>query len=125
MAIKNYFKKKKPAVDEKKPETLEMAMTPPSLRMPFDNLSLPGTPSGAASHRGSTFADGMKYELMVNHIYQQQCQRMWLGDDSGVSEGILLRKSMGNYLACPPNLASSYLADACTSLNVQVGFEMT
>ena len=58
---------------------------------------------------------------MVNHIYQQQCSHLWVSDGSGECEGVLLRKSKGHYLACPPPLLESKFAYVCTQLNVQVG----
>lgn len=67
-----------------------------------------------------TYVQGMKHELMVNHLYQMQLQKLWIGDDSGEVEGALIRKQMGSYLACPSNLAHSPLAIGCTALNVQV-----
>ncbi|EXJ65575.1 hypothetical protein A1O7_01916 [Cladophialophora yegresii CBS 114405] len=67
----------------------------------------------------SAFED-IKHEVMVNHLYQQQCSRLWVSDGSGEIEGVLLRKSRGQYLSCPHELRSSQLAQACAELNVQV-----
>ena len=68
----------------------------------------------------SSFLDDIKHEVMVNYLYQQQCARLWVSDGSGELEGVLLRKSRHNYLACPPALADSELAAMCAELNVQV-----
>lgn len=57
---------------------------------------------------------------MVNYLYQQQCSHLWVNDASGHFEGVLLRKSRNNYMACPPQLADSPFAAACAALNVQV-----
>lgn len=62
----------------------------------------------------------LKHEIMVNYLFQQQCARLWIADGTGEVEGVMLRKSRGNYLACPPALADSVFADACVELNVQV-----
>jgi hypothetical protein len=59
---------------------------------------------------------------MVNYLYQQQCSRLWVSDGSGEIEGILLRKSKGQYLACPPQLGTSPFAIAAAALNVQVSW---
>ncbi|KIW71780.1 hypothetical protein PV04_00016 [Phialophora macrospora] len=67
----------------------------------------------------SAFED-IKHEVMVNHLYQQQCSRLWVSDGSGDIEGVLLRKSRGHYLSCPYELRSSQFAQACAELNVQV-----
>lgn len=65
--------------------------------------------------------DELKHEIMVNYLFQQQCARLWIADGTGEVEGVMLRKSRGNYLACPPALADSIFADSCVELNVQVG----
>lgn len=83
--------------------------------------SKPGSVSGQSLHSSrSVFLDDIKHEIMVNHIYQQQCSHLWVSDGSGEREGVLLRKSRGHYLACPQPLLDSNLARMCTQLNVQV-----
>lgn len=67
------------------------------------------------------FVDEIKHEVMVNYLYQQQCSQLWVSDGSGEVEGVLLRKSRGHYMACPPQLSNSPFAIACSVLNVQVG----
>lgn len=64
--------------------------------------------------------EDMKHEVMVNHLYQQQCSRLWVSDGSGEIEGVLLRESRGRYLACPQQLGNSHFAQACAELNFQV-----
>jgi hypothetical protein len=56
---------------------------------------------------------------MVNYLYQQQCSHLWVSDGSGEIEGVLLRKTRGQYMACPPQLGNSPFALACAALNVQ------
>lgn len=65
------------------------------------------------------FLDDIKHEVMVNYLYQQQCSHLWVSDGSGEIEGVLLRKSRGQYMACPPSLGNSPFAMACAALNVQ------
>ncbi|KAF2116801.1 glycosyl transferase family group 2-domain-containing protein [Lophiotrema nucula] len=69
---------------------------------------------------GYSMMDDIKHEVMTNHLFQQQCGKLWIGDASGETEGVLLRKSRGNYLACPPALADSPLAFYCQQLNLPV-----
>lgn len=57
---------------------------------------------------------------MISHLYQQQCSHLWVCDGSGECEGVLLRKTRGNYLAYPRALLDSQLAQACENLNLQV-----
>jgi hypothetical protein len=64
--------------------------------------------------------DDIKHEVMVNYLYQQQCSQLWVSDGSGEIEGVLLRKTRGHYMACPPQLAGTPFAMACAALNVQV-----
>ncbi|KAF2708210.1 hypothetical protein K504DRAFT_434457 [Pleomassaria siparia CBS 279.74] len=62
----------------------------------------------------------IKYEVMVNHLFQQQSLKLWIRDVSGGMEGVMIRKSRGNYFACPPALAHSAFAYYCSLLNVHV-----
>lgn len=73
------------------------------------------------SSNGSTpMIDEIKDEVMVNYLYQQQCAQLWVGDDSGELEGVLLRKIRGKYIACPPQLGISAFSIACSALDLQV-----
>ncbi|MCJ1308482.1 hypothetical protein MMC25_002135 [Agyrium rufum] len=74
----------------------------------------------APSTRSSYFVDEIKHEVMCNYLYQQQCSSLWVSDGSGDIEGVLLRKTRGQYIACPPQLAMSPFASACSALNVAV-----
>jgi cellulose synthase/poly-beta-1,6-N-acetylglucosamine synthase-like glycosyltransferase len=65
------------------------------------------------------FLDDIKHEVMVNYLYQQQCSHLWVSDGSGEIEGVVLRKTRGQYMACPPQLGSSPFGAACAALNVQ------
>jgi hypothetical protein len=96
------------------PRFLDGALTPASMgsRRPSFSGSMRSTQSG--------FMEEIKHEVMVNYLFQQQCGRLWVGDGSGELEGVLLRKSRGNYMACPPQLANSAFAYHCAQLNVQV-----
>ncbi|KAK4445344.1 glycosyltransferase family 2 protein [Podospora aff. communis PSN243] len=84
--------------------------------------SRPGSISGRSmrSTNSSVILDDIKHEVMVNYLYQQQCSHLWVADGSGEIEGVLLRKSRGQYMACPPQLGTSPFAFACAALNVQV-----
>ena len=68
----------------------------------------------------SRIFDEIKHEVMVNHIYQQQCSQLWIDHNSPANaEGVLIRRSKGHYLACPPQLINSTFAAACSQLNLQ------
>lgn len=79
------------------------------------SVSAKSTPSNR-----SVLIEDIKHEIMVNHLYQQQCSHLWVSDSSGECEGVLLRKSKGHYLACPQPLLNSTFARMCTQLNVSV-----
>ncbi|KAL8745961.1 MAG: hypothetical protein Q9190_001958 [Brigantiaea leucoxantha] len=127
MGIGSYFKPKAA------PETVAPPPLPPSEeKAPTrfgDNFEMSQTTtpkfgssraSIAPSTRSSTYVDEIKHEVMVNYLHQQQCSHLWVSDNSGELEGVLLRKSRNNYMACPPQLATSPFAMACAALNCQV-----
>lgn len=62
--------------------------------------------------------DGIKYEVMVNYLYQQQCSHIWVGNDHQL-EGCIVRKMRGEYQTCPPALAGSSFAASMQVLDVQ------
>ena len=68
----------------------------------------------------SGWTEDIKHEVMVNYLFQHQCSSLWVGDGSGQVEGVILRKSRGNYISCPPQLVESPFGRACQALNVQV-----
>ncbi|KAI9657583.1 MAG: hypothetical protein M1829_006891 [Trizodia sp. TS-e1964] len=129
MGIADYFKAKKPDNTVSPPPVVseKPAQNPVQPRL-GDNLEMTRSPqfgssrnsfSGAASTR-SSFVDDIKHEVMANYLYQQQCSHLWVSDGSGDIEGVLLRKSRNNYMACPPQLINTPFATACALLNVQV-----
>jgi hypothetical protein len=135
MGLGNYFRASKtgsPAASAPPSET-PMTMTEkpaPPLFPPRRSINHSGRDSRYDSSRASiapsmrsnksSFLEDIKHEVMVNYLYQQQCSHLWVGDGSGESEGVLLRKGRNHYLACPPQLANSALAIACAELHVQV-----
>ena len=103
-------------------------MSQPSQSDFNEKLPTPFGPYGAGSSRASlapsmkssrsTMMDDIRYEIMINSLFQQQCAKMWIGDGSGETEGIMLRKSKSSYLACPPDLMSSAFGAGIMYLNV-------
>jgi hypothetical protein len=131
MGIGGYFRAKPPV--EKKGRGREGNLTietpPAMLASPGSDMELqPPTPKFGSSRnslsnrstQSSAFLDDIKHEVMVNYLYQQQCSHLWVSDGSGEIEGVLLRKSRNQYMACPPQLGTSPFATACAALNVQV-----
>lgn len=93
-------------------------LQPPSTRFNSRPASL--SARSYRSNNSSLIVEDIKHEVMVNYMYQQQCSQLWVSDGSGEVEGVLLRKSKGHYMACPPQLGTSPFAVACAALNVQV-----
>ncbi|KAF2454580.1 glycosyl transferase family group 2-domain-containing protein [Lineolata rhizophorae] len=76
--------------------------------------------SMAVSLRNTAYLDDIKHDIMVNYLFQQQCGKLWISDGNGEAEGVLLRKTRGNYISCPPQLVHSKFAKYCEALNLQV-----
>ncbi|KAK3950370.1 glycosyl transferase family group 2-domain-containing protein [Pseudoneurospora amorphoporcata] len=137
MGIANYFKAEKPEPASQhhdapisprgRPTSTGNAPTdlgdgdilaPPQARYGSGSRSHSATRS-TVSTTSSVFLEDIKHEVMVNYLYQQQCSYLWVANGSGEIEGVLLRKSRGQYMACPPALGHSPFAMACAALNVQ------
>jgi hypothetical protein len=115
----------------------EKTLTPPSpnavARFPSGATTPNGFASRNMSRRGSfsgsvrstrsmqsSMMEDIKHEVMTNYLFQQQCSSLWVGDGSGMVEGVVLRKSKGHYMTCPTQLIESPFAAACAAMNVQV-----
>ena len=101
-----------------------------------EKTSLPADTSGPASRQStsrvhssrasiaasvrSSYTEEIKHEVKCNYLYQQQCAKLWINDGSGQTEGVLLKKSRNEYIACPPSLAQSEFASAIALFNVPV-----
>jgi len=131
MGIGGFFGAKPPGEKNGggKGENLTIETPPAVLAGPGSEMELqPPTPKFGSSRnslsnrstQSSAFLDDIKHEVMVNYLYQQQCSHLWVSDGSGEIEGVLLRKSRNQYMACPPQLGTSPFAMACAALNVQV-----
>ncbi|ATZ53330.1 hypothetical protein BCIN_09g01980 [Botrytis cinerea B05.10] len=132
MGLGNYFKPKKPeqrpgagsstANEKQAPSMNPQTGNNSTLLQPLNNhlasQSSTRTSTSNQSNAGSNLMSGIKHEIMVNYLHQQQCANLWVSDDSGDSEGVLLRKGRDSYLTCPQQLERSPFATACSSLNV-------
>ena len=67
-----------------------------------------------------TVLDEIKHQVILNYLWQKQRGMMWISNDSGDLEGILIRKNRDEYLCRPPALATSTFARIMAQLNVQV-----
>ena len=62
----------------------------------------------------------LKNEMMCNWLYQQQLEKMW--STNGPEEGVILKKSRGDYLCGPTSLRETQngIFEAVVKLNVRV-----
>lgn len=95
----------------------DLGLQPPTPQFTSSRNSVSGYSVGSSS--SSLFLEEIKHQVMVNYLYQQQCSQLWVNDGSGEIEGVLIRKSKGQYMACPSQLGNSPFAVACAALNVQ------
>lgn len=131
MGIRDYFRAKPPAeapVPAPVPAPVASHEHPDAfeLRPPFMPGSGSGSTSGVGSSRSSALMiDDIKHEVMASYLYQQQCGNRWVepypipGEIRG-DEGVILRKSKGQYTTCPRSLGGSLFAEACAVMNVHV-----
>ena len=134
MGLKNYLKSNKAtaaaAAAAAQNPTRQSPIPPMMEKAParyIDNMEMRHSPRNASSRASlapsrtdSSFVDDIKHEVMCNYLYQQQCSHLWVSDGSGELEGVLLRKSRNEYMACPPQLVTSVFAQAMATLNCQV-----
>jgi hypothetical protein len=109
------------------PVPMEMTTTPPR-----GSLNIPGRNSLTRSRRSSQYPQGdfrnsaieevldIKSDIMVNFLHQQQMERLWTSHMP--SEGVVLKKSRGNYTCSPYILRREIggLFDQVVTMNVKV-----
>lgn len=93
-----------------------------SLRSSTPAYNTRTSPYPAGDFRNSSIPDinDMKTEIMCNYLHQQQLKKMW--SNGSLEEGVLLKKSRGEYTCCPSDLRLQRhgLFDAVKILNVRV-----
>ncbi|CAK1357161.1 unnamed protein product [Cercospora beticola] len=135
MGLLSYMKPKK-GTEEDKPETGKVETTEKqstdqsraSTSGPTPGNGTPGSWSRPASlypaneHRNSQSEDihEIKCDVMVNWLYQQQMERLWTA--GGMDEGVVLKKSRGQYTCCPSDIVEEPFGffKAIETLNVKV-----
>lgn len=123
-------KGKEPVVEVPMSEKTPTGTSTPGFLAPSAAMSGAATPFG--SRPASVFPQGdfrnnakeeindIKCDMMVNHLYSQQMELLWTA--GGHDEGVLLKKSRGQYACCPSDLESepSGFFKAVQMLNVRV-----
>lgn len=66
----------------------------------------------------------IKCDVMVNWLYQQQMERLWTA--GGIDEGVVLKKSRGQYTCCPSDIIEEPYGfyRAIETLNVRVSWRI-
>ena len=99
---------------------------------PYGSVSSDSSPSRGKTQRLSAYPPGdfrnnalanivdMKIEMMCNWLFQQQLERLWSSGRN--EEGVILKKSRGDYIACPRGLQAKEdgIAGAVSKMNVRV-----
>jgi hypothetical protein len=129
MGFKNYFQTTVP-----KPTSHAMIETEkfhgalPGRLAPLDSDSASVSPSFSSQSRPPSsraaaegrLVDDIKHQVVINHLYKNQCSSLWIRDYTENMEGCMVRRKKNDYLFKPPTLASSSFAKAMSALNVQV-----
>lgn len=68
--------------------------------------------------RESSHLEQIRHEVMVNYLFQQQCSTLWIGYEATANEGVMVRRHVGDYLACPPQIIDSVFARGVRALNL-------
>lgn len=97
--------------------------TPQESRTPSRPGSRSRPPSSYQSPLGDVEPDALlqlKSEMMVEHVWKQQRQKMWSIGRPG--EGVVLKKARGEYVCAPQSLAyrTNGLFEAVRAMNVRV-----
>lgn len=95
---------------------------PGRLNLPESDVSSLSPAPSTRAEQEDRLIDEIKHQVVINHLYQQQCGSLWIRDVVQDIEGVMIRKRKGEYLYKPPGLEGSSFADAMAMLNVQVKF---
>lgn len=128
-AFKGYLKSTTPvaapttgaAAPAKRQDVHEIDFLPPQrpfARSRLTNMSMNSFTAG--SFRSESDLTNMKSDVMTEYLYKQQCLKLWAS--SNAEEGVILKRSRGDYACCPDDLRSTKggLFDQIVTMNVRV-----
>lgn len=124
MGLKNYFMSSKSTADPhtQPTEKLEQSVTPTGAPPTYSGRDSYANASSSASLAPSAHAgnvvDGIRREVLVNYLFQQQCTSRWIGNGVGDYEGVMVRQMKNDFLFCPPDLHDSVFGRCCMALNL-------
>jgi len=130
-AAKKQEVKPKAVVSEKPQMSEKTGLETPNTRYP-SAIGTPGGNSPWASRPASIYPAGdfrnndrddlrdIKCDVMVNWLYQQQMEMLWTA--GGQDEGVVLKKTRGQYTCCPADIMEEPYGffKAVEMLNVRV-----
>jgi hypothetical protein len=126
-SIKNYFKASKV---EKPADTPNLsgaasATLSSSIIQQRRTTTRPISSFAAGSFYNEEEIKNMKTEVMVEWLYKQQRLKLWAS--SGPEEGVILKKSRGEYTCCPEDLRymRNGLFEQIVQMNVAVSFQIS
>jgi hypothetical protein len=103
-SLKGYFKAGNASQSGHTPaiSNATSATVSPSLNIQRRTASRPNSSFAAGSFRNDEEIKNMKTEVMAEWLYKQQRLKLWAS--SGPEEGIILKRSRGEYTCCPEDL---------------------
>jgi hypothetical protein len=106
---------------------IEMAFTPPlgspistAPRTPLSSRPSSLYPAGDFRNSPRESVLDIKADVMLSWLYQQQLERLWT--EGAPNEGVVLKKSRGNFACCPDTLKNERdgFFDQVIAMNVKV-----
>jgi hypothetical protein len=126
-SLKGYFKASTTNKPAHTPTTRDATSTTlsPSVIEQRRTTSRPVSSFAAGSFRNEEDIKNMKAEVMAEWLYKQQRLKLWAS--SGPEEGVILKKSRGEYACCPEDLRymRSGLFEQIVQMNVAVSFPIS
>jgi hypothetical protein len=111
-----------PQIELRKPSHAKIAAN--HEQHPRDSNRLSAFPVGDFRNASSEDIHDVKCEVMVNWLHSQQEEKQWLSGEE--EEGVLLKKSKGDYACVPASLVTdaTMISDVVAQLNVKVSLQL-
>jgi hypothetical protein len=125
MGLKSYFTPQKLQQNpSNKPADAVPPAIPPVAPAPLSEIDTPSNTTPWTSRPSSMAGEEMsdtRCEIMVSWLHQQQIEKTWF-DSRAKDQGVVLKRSKGDYVSCPENVADEPdgFRRAIEMLNVRV-----
>jgi hypothetical protein len=108
MGLKSYFAPQKLQQNpSNKPGDAVQPANPPVPPAPLSEINTPSNTTPWTSRPSSMAGEEMsdtRCEIMVSWLHQQQIEKTWF-DSRARDQGVVLKRSKGDYVSCPENVA--------------------